>query len=92
MMTFVLHFHLSPAAYRLRLKWRIPALCATYSDMSDEIFLCQNVGLRSSPQEQHGRRSVGDEGDADHPLYSETDHSPLLKILHRSSSKINNKI
>ena len=35
--------------------------------MSDEIFLCQNVGLGSSPQAQRGRRSVGDEGDADHP-------------------------
>ena len=25
-------------------------------------------------------------------IYSETDHSPLLKTLHRSISKINNKI
>ena len=32
--------------------------------MSDDKFLCQNVGMGSSTQAQHGRRSVGDEGDA----------------------------
>ena len=54
-------------AYRLRQKRRIPALCVTYSHLSDEKFLCQNVGLGSSTQAQHGRESVGDEGDADQP-------------------------
>ena len=49
-------------AYRLRQKRRIPALCVTYSHLSDDKFLCQNVGLGNSTQ--HGRRSVGDEGDA----------------------------
>ena len=47
-------------AYRLRPKRRIPALCLTYSHLSEDKFLCQNVGLGSSTQ--HGRRSVGDEG------------------------------
>ena len=50
-------------AYRLRQKRRIPALCVIYSHLSDDKFLCQNVGLGSSTQAQHGRRSVGDEGD-----------------------------
>ena len=50
-------------AYRLLQKLRIPALCVTYSHLSDDKFLCQNVGLGSSTQAQHGRRSVGDEGD-----------------------------
>ena len=115
MMKYVFHFHTRLLdAYRLRQKRRIPALCATYSHMSDEKFLGQNVGLGSSTQAHHGRRSVGDEGDADQPaalgdqhkkcphtfsvhktniyigIYSETDHSPLLKTVHRSSSKINN--
>ena len=49
-------------AYRLWKKRWIPALCVTYCHLSDEKFLCQNVGLGSSTQ--HGRRSVGDEGDA----------------------------
>ena len=97
-------------AYRLRQKQRIPALYVTYSHLSDDKFLCQNVGLGNSTQ--LGRRSVRDErntsptfqpqGDSIGnvpPLfqliktnvhaYSETDHSPLLKTLHRSSSKIN---
>ena len=47
-------------AYRLRPKRRIPALCVTYSHLSDDKFLCQNVGLGNSTQ--HGRRSVRDEG------------------------------
>ena len=34
----------------------------TYSHLIDDTFLCQNVGLGSSTQAQHGRRSVGDEG------------------------------
>ena len=70
--------------------------------MSDEIFLCQNVGLGSSPQAQHGRRSVGHGGALTTPrtggvsighvlIVFETDHSHLLKILHRSSGNINNK-
>ena len=46
-------------AYRLRQKRRIPALCVTYSHLSDDKFLCQNVGLGNSTQ--HGRRSVWDE-------------------------------
>ena len=54
-------------AYRRPQKRRIPALCATYSHMSDKKCICQNVGLGSSTQAHHGRRSVGDEGDADHP-------------------------
>ena len=49
-------------AYRLWQKRRIPPLCVTYCHLSDEKFLCQNVGLGSSTQ--HGRRSVGDERDA----------------------------
>jgi len=49
-------------AYRLRQKRRIPALCITYSHLSDDKFLYQNVGLGSSKQAQHGRRSVEDEG------------------------------
>ena len=32
--------------------------------MSDETFLCQNIGLGSSTQAHHGRRSVGDESRA----------------------------
>ena len=49
-------------AYRLRQKRRVPTLCVTYSHLSDDKFICQHVGLGSSTQ--HGRRSVGDEGDA----------------------------
>ena len=52
--------------YNNRKKRRIPALCVTYSHLSDEKCLCQNVGLGSSIKAQHGRGSVGDEGDADH--------------------------
>ena len=32
-------------AYRLRQKRRIPALCVTYSNLNDDQFLWQNVGL-----------------------------------------------
>jgi len=116
-MKFVLHFHPSPAwCLSPTAEGADSCTCVTYSHLSDDKFLCQNVGLGSSTQAQHGRRSVGDEGDADHPtawggqhrkcprtfsvhktnyrlyIYSETDHSPLLKALHRSSSKIINKI
>ena len=60
-MKFVFHIHLFLLdAYRLRPKRRVPALCATYSHLSDDKFICQNIGLGSSTQ--HGRRSVGDEG------------------------------
>ena len=58
MMKFVLHPCLLDA-YRLRQNRRIPAICVTYSHLSDDKFLCHNVGLGSSTQ--HGRRSVGDE-------------------------------
>ena len=100
-------------AYRLRPKRRIPALCVTYSHLSDDKFLCQNVGLGSSTQ--HGRRSVREEGTtsptfqpegdsignvpplfqfikANLQAYSETDHTPLLKTLHQSSSTINIRV
>ena len=100
-------------AYRLRPKRRIPALCVTYSRLSDDKFLCQNVGLGSSTP--HGHRSVGDKGTTSPHFsawwdsignvpphfqfiktnlqaYSEADHSPLLKTLHRSSSKINIRV
>ena len=92
-------------AYRLRQKQLIPAFCVTYSHLSDDKFLCHNVGLGSSTQAQHGRRSVGDEGDADHPAAWGVSIGNVLilfqfikqiyrhiKKLHRSSSKINNKI
>ena len=93
-------------AYRLRPKRRIAALCLTYSHLSDDKFLCQNVGLGSSTQ--HGRRSsptFQPEGDsignvpplfhfikANLQAYSETDYTSLLKTLHRSSSKINVRV
>ena len=64
MMTFVVHFHPLPA---LCLSPTAEALRVTYSHLSDDKFVSQNVGLGSSTQAQHGRRSVGDEGDADHP-------------------------
>ena len=109
-------FTLTPClldAYRLRPKRRISALCVTYSHLSEDKFLCQNVGLGSSTQ--HGRRSVGVKGTTSPhfsawgdsignvtPLfqfiktnlqaYSDADHSPLLKTLHRSSNKINIRV
>ena len=61
-------------AYRLRQKQRIPALCVTYSHLSNDKFLCQNVGLGSSTQAQHGRRSVGDEGARPPPFGMRVQH------------------
>ena len=102
-------------AYRLRLKRRIPALCATYSHMSDvkkffakmldwEVLHRHTMGIDqwgkretlTTPQPKGVSRGsvlmlfqfikqifIG--------IYSNIDHSPLFKTLHRSNSKINNK-
>ena len=49
-------------------KRRIPAVCVTYSHLSDDKCLCQNVGLGNATQ--HGRRSVGGREDHVPPLFS----------------------
>ena len=65
--------------YRLQKKRRIPAICVTYSHLSDDKFLCQNVRLGSSTQ--HGRRSVGDEGNTSPTLQPEGDSIGNVPLL-----------
>ena len=65
-------------AYRIRQKRRIPALCVTYSHLSDDKFVYQNVGLGSFTQD--GRRSMEDEGDTS-PHFSEVSIGNVLTLF-----------
>ena len=65
MMKLVLHFHPSPARCLSPTAEAADSctLCNIFPYvLSDDKFLCQNVGLGSSAQAQHGRRSVEDAG------------------------------